>query len=405
MFFKCQKGFLNPVMKKFIIILVLLVAGGVFHQSVNAQDDLAAVLEVIEAGVEIQRDGTTNFIPVSRESIIGINDIIRTDDTGQARITFFETGAEVELTPNTTFRINNYAGSEATGYQTSLEVLAGITRQQVQRFADAQSSFEIVTPGIEMTVRGTEFMVRVENDGRSALITETGEVSATAQSEQVPIAGGFGVRAEAAGQLSAVVPATNFDELDAGLDGFAATFQNSGDVRLNVRLGPSLSAERVGSLPPDQVDAVYGTDPTGEWYRIAFRNSFGWVSAQTFEIQLPNNTTLPVYPADFSEDITRYDYLGDTSADAVVSGSIVNLRLGPSLEDEIVLQLADGDVLIVLGKSPDQDWLRVQRITDGALGWVNASLVRLNIEIESIRTVQPVAPSATDTPSDENAAG
>lgn len=393
------------MMKKLIIIASLLVAVVVGHDTTRAQTDLAAVLEVIDAGVEVQRAGTTNWLPVSRESIVGIDDLVRTDATGVARITFFETGSEVELTPNTTFRINEYSGDEASGYTTSLEVLTGITRQQVQRFVDARSSFEIITPGIEMTVRGTEFLVRVEDNGRSALITEVGEVSAAADNQDVPIEAGFGVRAEVAGELSAVVPATNFEELDAGLDGFDATFENNGDVRLNVRLGPSLDAERVGSLPPSDIEAVYGTDPTGLWYRIAFRDSFGWIYAETFMANVPADVTLPIYPADFSEDITSYDYLGDTAADAVVAGSIVNLRLGPNLDQEIVLQLADGDVLIVLGKSPDQDWLRVQRITDGALGWVNASLVRLNVEIESIRTVQPVLPTPTETPADEDAAG
>ncbi|PJF41909.1 MAG: hypothetical protein CUN55_10975 [Phototrophicales bacterium] len=389
-------------MKKITLILILLTVGALYTP-VNAQTELAAVLEVIEAGVEVQRDGTSNFIPVTRESIVGINDIVRTNSTGQARITFFETGTEIELTPNTTFRINEYSGDETNGYTTSLEVLAGITRQQVQRFIDAKSSFEVITPGIEMTVRGTTFMVRVEGDGRSALITQEGEVAASAQDKQVPIEAGFGVRAEAAGELSAVVPATTFEELDAGLDGFAATFKNDGDVRLNVRLAPSREAERVGSIPPEQITAVYGVDESGLWYRIAFRNSFGWVYAETFEIDLPDDVTLPIYPADFSEDITSYDYLGDTSADAVVSGRLVNLRAAPDLEADIVLQLADGDVLSVLGRSPDREWLRVQRITDGALGWVNASLVRLNIEIEEIPIIRPVEPQATEQSSSDAA--
>lgn len=375
--------------RRLITALLLLLSGGLWAQPASAQAELAAVLEVIDAGVEVQRAGTTSWLPVSRESIVGIGDLIRTDATGVARITFFETGAEIELTPDSEIRITEYSGDDTNGYTTSLEVLAGITQQQVQRFTDVSSSFEIVTPGLEMTVRGTDFLVRVEADGRSALITQEGEVAAATQNEQVPITSGFGVRAEMAGSLSPVVPATTFEELDAGIDGFAATFDSSGDVRMNVRLRPSLDAERVGSLPPSAVDAVFGVDPSGEWYRVAFRNSFGWVYANTFTISIPDDVELPVYPSDFSEDITRYDYLGDISSDAVVAGTIVNLRSGPSLDDEIILQLRDGDVLSVLGKSPDQDWLRVQRITDGAFGWVNTSLVRLNIEIADVPTIRP----------------
>ena len=399
------------MIKKIIVITFAVIAFAMVIKPAHAQGDLAAVLEVLEAGVEVQRADTSNWLPVTRESIVGVGDSIRTDSTGRARITFFETGSDIEITPDSEIRINDYSGDDQAGYQTSLQVLAGITRQQVQRFANPASSFEVITPGMAMTVRGTDFDVRVEDTGRSALITGEGDVGASADQVVVPVLEGFGVRSEVGEDLSPVIPATSFEELDAGLDGFAATFASEGDVRLNVRLGPGKDFQYVGSILPEAIESIYGTDASGEWYRIAFREGFGWVSSLTLDLSFAvpvDETPLPVYVSDYQEDISRFTYIGEIPAEAVVVRPVVNLRNGPGVDFDVVQRMFDGDALSVLGRTADDDWLRV-RLPDGQIGWVNASLLQINVDLNNVPIVDgaelgeptstPTAtPSATPTP-------
>lgn len=404
------------MLKKWLTIVLfgMLIGGLQATRPVTAQEELAALLEVQDATVEVRRAGTNSWIPVSRESIVGIGDAIRTDAAGRARVTFFETGADIEITPDTELIIQDYTGTEQDGFSTTLEVLAGITRQQVTRFTNAQSSFEVITPGMAMTVRGTDFDVRVEPGGRSSLLTLEGDVGASAGASEAAVEAGFGVRSEVAEDLSPIVPATTFEELDAGLDGFDARFQSAGDVQMNVRLGPGRSFQRIGIIQPQMITTVFGTDESGTWYRIEFREGFGWVSGETFEIALMGSASddfeLPVYGSDRTEDIDAFTFIGE-SGEAVVVSQVQNLREGPGLQFDVILRMFDGDVLSVLGRSADDDWLRVS-LPDGTIGWANASLLQINIALFNVPVVntdgdvldvQPESPDAVEADEDNGA--
>lgn len=382
--------------KKIVQILLVLMLNGIWLGLATAQSERVAILEVLHEGVEVKRAGTNLWIPIGVESIVGVGDSIRTDTTGEARITFFGTGADTELAPATEFKIRRFEGDDDT-FIISVEVLSGITRQQVRGFFDVGSSYELITPGMAMTVRGTEFAVRVEDTGRSALLTSEGVVAASAERSSEEIAAGFGVRAPVGEELSAVVPATSFDELDAALDGVAATFATTADIRLNVRIGPGVDFERVGSIAPVEITSVLGVDESGVWYRIAFRDGFAWVSSELIAVEVELEK-LPRYPIGFSEDITDYTSIGDAAADAVVARPIVNLRGGPSETDAILSKVFDGDILTILGKNRGETWLYV-RTLDGRRGWVSAPLVDVNIDLATIDIVTvDITPTPSTTP-------
>lgn len=381
--------------KRYIQILLIFLLSGLWVGVATSQSERVAVLEVLQAGVEVKRAGTDQWIPVSVESIVGVGDSIRTDRTGEARITFFGTGADTELAPSTEFKIRRFDGQD-DAFFISVEVLSGITRQQVRGFLDIRSSYELITPGMAMTVRGTEFAVRVEDGGRSSLITTEGAVAALAQRTTEEISAGFGVRAPVGEALSAVVPATTFDELDTALDGVAATFETTADIRLNVRIGPGVDYERVGSLEPSEITTILGTDQTSLWYRIPFREGYAWVSGELIEVKVDLNK-VPRYGGDFTEDISLYTFVGDATADAVVGRPIVNLRAGPGEANEIIGTVFDNDVLTVLGKNRAETWLYV-RTRGGQRGWVSRPLLRVNIDLTTVDITTPTATPAAPTP-------
>ena len=252
-----------------VVVLMMCVIFG----TASAQTDLVGVLEVLDAGVEVQRVDTANRVPINLETLIGVGDTIYTDASGRARITFFADGTETELLPETTYRIDRFEGDDDS-FQLEVSVLVGITQQQLGRALDANSSYDVNTPGMTLAARGTAFDVRVEASQRSAMIVREDTVIASDNGESADVDGGFGIRSAEGRELSDVVRATTFAELDAALDGCTVSVTTPDDVALNVRLGPEEDAQRVGFIDAAEVDTVIGQ--AGNWYRVPFAGNSGW---------------------------------------------------------------------------------------------------------------------------------
>lgn len=282
-------------MKRLLILLVILV----FAFGIQAQSELAATLEVLEASVTVQRVNTSNPIEVQVEAIVGVGDTIVTGETGRARITFFADGTSTELEPNTTYRIDEFTATEES-FTLQVSVLAGRTIQQLGRILDASSSYEVETPAMTMAARGTIFAIRVEDNGRSAMLVQEGTVASTNEESSADVPAEFGIRAESETGLSDVVRASTFEQLDAALDGCVISIATDDDVSLNVRSAPSLDAPILGYVPASEITLAYGTTESGDWYRFAYEDSFAWILSSTAVIQ-SGCAGLRLFADDFSE--------------------------------------------------------------------------------------------------------
>lgn len=280
--------------------IVMVLATALFAgMAVFAQQDYAASLEVLTAGVTVQRVNTANPIAVSVEAIVGVGDVIRTDAQGSARITFFADGTDVTLQPNTVYRIERFSGQD-DAFSLTVEVLAGQAVHRLQRILNSGSSYDVKTPGMTLAARGTVFAVRVEETGRSAMIVAEGTVSAADADGEVAVPSGYGVRAEVEGTLSEVVAATSFDQLDSALDGCTASVTTPDDVSLNVRKGPSRDNELLGTVFADTLDVFYGVSQAGSWYRIPFEDGYGWILSPSATIS-DGCAGLRVFPDTYQE--------------------------------------------------------------------------------------------------------
>lgn len=373
-----------------VLFLLLMLPLSASH----AQENLAAVLEVLTAGVEVQAEGTANWLPIRSETIINVGDRIRTDDQGQARITFFADGTAIELDPASEVIIQEFAGNDQR-FNLSLEVVGGIVKQQVNALTDDASTYEVITPGMSMAVRGTDFWVRVEDDGRSALLTRTGNVAASDEGDESPVAAGFGVRSGTDESLSDVVAATSFDELDAALDGCSAQASTNADVRLYVRLGPSRDLAQVGSIDPSVVVEIRGRTSDEEWYRIPYRDGFGWVNTTNVTFTIGTDcASVREYDDVPVEDASLYSSF-EISGDALVLIAESNFRTGPGLSYPATRSLAVGSVVSITGKDETGQWVQV--ITeDGESGWMYRDLLRLYIDPNGLDVI--VNPNTTQTP-------
>lgn len=291
-----------------LALVVFFLPSSTFAQ--QATGELAATLEVLSSGVDVLRANTVNWISVKVEAIVGVGDQIRTDDTGRARITFFQDGVDTEVLPNTTYRITRFEGGPGA-FNITAEVLLGQTIQRLARLLDANSSYDILTPGMSLVARGTQFAVRVEDSGRSAMLVSEGNVSANNDNTNADVPPDFGVRAEPEEALSDVVRAKTFAELDAALDGCSAILPKIDDMRLNVRVGPDLGFPAIGTVDPAEITTLVGVIESGGWYRINFREGFGWVLSSGAQID-EACAGLRIFPDNHGpEDVTEYSSLGD----------------------------------------------------------------------------------------------
>ncbi len=260
----------------------------------RADAQLVASLDVLGPSVTMRRAGTEAFVNISKETLVGVGDTVRTSPTARARITFFANGTDTEVQPSSEIHIDDFSGTEDK-FTISLTVVLGQTTQRIAKLLDSNSSYTINSTGLELAVRGTSFDVRVEPSGRSALIVKTGAVATKnsgtpptainrAPAANAEVGPGFGVRAEAGKGLSDVVRASSFAQLDSALDGCGSLISTAGDVRLNVRTGPGLSFARIGQLENNFRQGVLGVTETTKWYRVVFKGGFGWVFAPALKL-------------------------------------------------------------------------------------------------------------------------
>lgn len=271
-------------MKHLRLVILALLSLMAIGQLTHAQDQLAATLEVLAPGVAVQRVNTSNPIAVEIASVVGVGDIIRTDETGEARITFFADGTDTTILPNSEYRIVEFQEEGDDEFTLMVEVIIGETTQRLNRVLGAASTYDVQTPGMTLAARGTDFAIRVEANGRSAMLVSEGTVNAEAEANSANVPAEFGLRSEENGPLSDVVRASTFDQLDAALDGCTASITAIDDVSLNVRVGPSLEAERIATIDPQAIDLFIGIDASASWYRIEFENRFGWVLSSSATI-------------------------------------------------------------------------------------------------------------------------
>ncbi len=316
---------------RFILIAFLSIGVGFaartpFVPSVQADpgEDRTVWLTVLRSPVEVQRVGTSEWAAVQRETLISAGDQIRTGPNGAARLVFRVESLDsdrlsTDIASASQVRLDGWAVAP-NAYSYSISVITGQALQRLAQPSGAAIAYTAQTPGLTFSAQNALVSMRVEADGRSSLLVFRGSVNAQNISAAAPsaaaspgfkakavVSAGFGIRAEASGDLSDSVPVSNFVALDAALDGCAARIDLSGDIRINVRLGPDLHFPRIGSIENHLDLRVLGVTRQPDWYRIPFKGGAGWIFAFAGLRVLRPCPFLVPYPASWpGEDATRY---------------------------------------------------------------------------------------------------
>ena len=146
-------------MRKLILLLAAIgFAGAAFASDIG-------LVKVAKGDVRIERNGAK--VPATVGSAVRISDVVVTGKDGSAGITFTDNSL-VSIGPNTVFAIEKYSFDSTTHagqFEGNLRQgrLAAVSGKMVKQ---SPESMKIRTPSAIMGVRGTEFVVQVDEPKR-----------------------------------------------------------------------------------------------------------------------------------------------------------------------------------------------------------------------------------------------
>jgi hypothetical protein len=120
-----------------------------------------------------------------------VGDGIRTAPASTATLEVDTGIGFIDVSENTDIRIQALAVAPDNGRITRLQVIQRQARLRLRPFTNRGSELELQTPAGTAAVRGTEFGVAVQPDGKMGLATLSGAVETEAQGQQVHVPGGY----------------------------------------------------------------------------------------------------------------------------------------------------------------------------------------------------------------------
>ncbi len=143
---------------------------------------------------------------------------------------------------------------------------------------------------------------------------------------------------------------------------------------LNVRSGPGVNYEIIGSVVGGELLPILGRSNDGSWYNVQTVFGEGWVSAR-YLITRNEFGNAPV-----TEDtVDETTYVGPV---AIVNAGALNIRSGPGAGYTILGRTVGGDQFVILAR--DAAFLWVQIDTDFGAGWVNRNYVIIRGDISGL---------------------
>lgn len=149
--------------------------------------------------VEIARNFDWKWIPVVPNLLVSEGDWIRTRARSSVEIRQ-DDGTVIQLRPDTKVMFTTSGQTSSARGEvrvTKLNLESGSLSAKVQKLLARDSRFEIKTPTATSFIRGTEFRVKVEDQGATRLEVLEGAIDFGSEQNHVSVAGNYGSRATA----------------------------------------------------------------------------------------------------------------------------------------------------------------------------------------------------------------
>lgn len=301
---------INAYPKTLLILLclwLLMLAGPGQAQTPPPKQDLAAVLTVSQAGVELRRADTETWIGLREESVmpLGPGDSLRTDLTGRAYLNI--RGGEIEhlLLPNSQYDLLQLEQEEGG----QIHYRASLRGRLSTRSPNDQLSFQLETPANRIAVKWMEargdFFLQSKPDGLLYVVVAEGALSLNAEGRLYELPAYHGIRInDSVGQIVQIEnPTINPARVEGTLDGCPGVVSSSG-LKLRVRAGPGDEFFFMGSLEDGSPLQLVGQ--SNGWYRFQFLSDFGWLLAAAISTDCQELPILPFLGVENAPGIVQY---------------------------------------------------------------------------------------------------
>jgi len=149
-------------------------------------------LEVRRSTGEVLYSRGNKFQPAPTGTRLqAVGDTIKTGKRSTAFLALDTEIGFIQVSENTTLSVQQLQTSPQGGRITQLLITNGQVRLQVRPFTKPDSSLEIQTPAGIAGVRGTEYGVSVQTNGKMGVATLRGGVATSAQGKSVLVKAGF----------------------------------------------------------------------------------------------------------------------------------------------------------------------------------------------------------------------
>jgi hypothetical protein len=332
--------FMPKIIQKTLISLIIVVLATGSSLALAAphpqETEFAATLEIYTEGVEVKRAETEQWLAVSGRAVVAAGDSIRTNETGEAIIIWFDDGTLVELRPNTEIVINAFNGNnESDQFVIETRIILGQVFHNVNRLLNQDSRYTVVTPTMQAAVRGTTFGVDVTGGAETTLVVGEGIVAVSQGENQHQVEAGFWMRAsvpESGEPVAAEVPSVGSEATDnsEGTSGDTveefqvvalsepAPFSEAGDDAvlgelisgvapicvgtidspssspIRIYNFPTETAELIGTAALDQQIEVIALLADGLWAEIAWNGQVGWLLNENALLDEACRVNLPI---------------------------------------------------------------------------------------------------------------
>ncbi|NES94104.1 MAG: FecR domain-containing protein [Desertifilum sp. SIO1I2] len=179
------------------LVPLLFCVSALCHQS--RADEVKSVQVRVHRWLEVtQLAGTVTYQAPQQSSeparkgmrLQSVGDTLRTGNGSSAVLQVDTDIGTVNISANTTVRVQQLQLMPNGGRVTRLQVTGGQARFRVRKFNHPGSSLEIETPAGSSAVRGTEFGVSVHPDGKTGIATREGRILVEAQNQSLLVEAG-----------------------------------------------------------------------------------------------------------------------------------------------------------------------------------------------------------------------
>lgn len=172
------------------ILLLFHIEQGPTQQTLRVRVDRWLELRR-SAGTVTREQGTRSQPARIGDRLQSVGDGITTGKSSTATLVVDTEVGFIDVSEQTKMRVQALNIAPDNGRITRLEVTQGQARLRVRRFTHQGSELEIRTPASLSGVRGTEFGINVQPNGKTGLAVREGKVVTTALGQTVTVDAGF----------------------------------------------------------------------------------------------------------------------------------------------------------------------------------------------------------------------